>query len=187
LRRKQEIHYAERNQRLDQIKTKLLLQIYNSLIGSVLQYASHVWQIGNKDNLDKLNTVQRKRLSIILGLPSTASLEAMEVMSGVIPLDFRREEIAIRDIGKMYSYSAKIPIKNQLDKWRRKENTDRHTSLLGLMCLQGEDMKKETKIDVKHIEEEFQFQTSKSPQEYWKKLGSSKTRTNEQELKGREI
>jgi hypothetical protein len=25
----------------------------------------------------------------------------MEVMSGVIPLDFRREEIAIRDIGKM--------------------------------------------------------------------------------------
>jgi hypothetical protein len=46
-------------------------------------------------------------------------------MSGVIPLDFRREEIAIRDIGKIYSYSAKIPIKNQLDKWRRKENTDR--------------------------------------------------------------
>ena len=75
---------------LGQIKTKLLLQIDNSLIGSVLQYASCVWQIGNKDNLDKLNTVQREGLSIILGLPSTASLEAMEVMSGVIPLDFRR-------------------------------------------------------------------------------------------------
>jgi hypothetical protein len=67
-----------------------------SLIGSDLQYDSCVWQIGNKDNLDKLNTVQRKGLSIILGLPSTASLEAMKVMSGVIPLDFRREEIAIR-------------------------------------------------------------------------------------------
>jgi hypothetical protein len=41
----------------------------------------------------------------------------MEVMSGVIPLDFRREEIAIGDIGKIYSYSTKIPgIKNQLDK-----------------------------------------------------------------------
>ena len=111
-----------------------MLQIYNSFIGSVLQYASCVWQIGNKDNLDKLNTVQRKGLSIILGFPSTASLEAMDVMSGVIPLDFRREEIAIRDIGKIYSYSAKIPIKNQLDKWRRKETTDRHISPLGLMC-----------------------------------------------------
>jgi hypothetical protein len=89
-----------------------------------------VWKIGNKDNLDKLNTVQRKGLSIILGLPSTSSLEAMEVMSGVIPLDFRREEIAIRDIGKINSYSTKIPIKNQLDKWRRKETTDRHISPL---------------------------------------------------------
>jgi hypothetical protein len=55
-----------------------------------------------------------------------------------------REEIAIRDIGKIYSYSAKIPIKNQLDKWKRKETTDRHISPLGLMCLQGEEMKKET-------------------------------------------
>ena len=114
-------------------------------------YASCVWQIGNKDNLDRSNTVQRKGSSIILGLPSTASLEAMEVMSGVIPLDFRREETAIRDIGKINSYSTKIPFKNQLDKWRRKETTDRHISPLGLMCLQGEEMKKETKID--HIEE----------------------------------
>ena len=118
------------------------MQIYNSLIGSVLQYASCVWQIGNKDNLDKLNIVQRKGLSIILGLPSTASLEPMEVISGVIPLDFRREEITIRDIGKINSYSIKIPIKNQLDKWRRKETTDGHISPLGLMCLQGKEMKK---------------------------------------------
>jgi hypothetical protein len=29
---------------LGQIKTKFVLQIYNSLIGSVLQYASCVWQ-----------------------------------------------------------------------------------------------------------------------------------------------
>jgi argininosuccinate lyase len=49
---------------------------------------------------------------------------------------------------------CKIPIKNQLDKWRRiKETTDWHISPLGLMCLQGEEMK----IDVKNIEEEFQF------------------------------
>jgi hypothetical protein len=29
----------------------------------------------------------------------------------------------------------------------KKGNTDRHISPLGLMCLQGEEMKKETKID----------------------------------------
>ena len=32
----------------------------------------------------------------------------------------------------------------------KKGNTDRHISPLGLMCLQGEEMKKETKIDVKN-------------------------------------
>ena len=127
--------------------------MYNSLIGSVLQCADCVWQIGNKENLDKLNTVQRKGWSLILGLiPLTVSLEAMEVMSGVIPLDFRREEIAIRHLKKI-THILQIPIKNQLDKWRRKETTDSHISPLGLMCLQG----KETKIDVKNIEEEFQF------------------------------
>ena len=81
-----------------------------------------VWQIGNKDNLDRSNTVQRKGMSIILGLPSTASLEAMEVISGVIPLDIRREETAIRDIGKINSYSTKIPIKNQLRQLEKKRN-----------------------------------------------------------------
>jgi hypothetical protein len=62
----------------------------------------------------------------------------------------------------IYSY-----LKNQLDNWRRKETTDRHISPLGLMCLQGKEMK----IDVKNIEEEFQFhglQAGKSPPEYWR-------------------
>ena len=39
-------------------------------------------------------------------------------------------------------------------------------------------------------EEEFQFhslQASKSPPEYWRNLGSSKTRTKEQEIKGRDL
>ena len=51
-------------------------------------------------------------------------------------------------------------------------------------------MKKETKIDVKNIEEEFQFhglQAGKSPPEYWRNFGSSKTRTKEQEIKGTDI
>jgi hypothetical protein len=56
------------------------------------------------------------------------------------------------------------------------------------MCLQGEEMKKETKIDVKNIEEEFQFhglqagKSSPEMAEYWRNLGSSKTRTKEQEI-----
>ena len=67
-----------------------------------------------------------------------------------------------------FTHILQIPIKNQLDKWRRKETTDRRISPLGLLCLQGEETKKETKIDAKNIEEEIQFhglQASKSPPE----------------------
>jgi hypothetical protein len=58
------------------------------------------------------------------------------------------------------------------------------------MCLQGEEMKKERTIDGKNIEEEFQLhglQAGESPPEYWRNLGSSKTRTKEQEIKGRDL
>ena len=61
------------------------------------------------------------------------------------------------------------------------------------MCLQGEEMKKETKIDAKNIEEEFQFhglqagKSSPEMAEYWRNLGSSKTRTKEQEIIGTDI
>jgi hypothetical protein len=45
-----------------------------------------------------------------------------------------------------------------------RDTTDRHISPLGLMCLQGEEMKKETKINAKNIEEEFQFHGLQSRQ-----------------------
>lgn len=93
------------------IKTKFLIQIYTAMIGSLLQYASSVWQTGNDDHLCRLNAIQRKGLAICLGLLSTASLESLEVMAGVLPLDLRREEMAIREIAKLTSYSSKIPIR----------------------------------------------------------------------------
>ena len=160
------------------------------MVGAILQYASCVWQNGNKEHLDKLNAIQRKGLAVVLGLPSTASLEAMEVMAGVLPLDLRREETSIRELGKINSFANNIPIKRELDIWRRKETVDRHVTPLGMMSIQADDMRKETNIDVRDIEEAFRFlglSACKSPPEYWRNLGSSKTRTKEQEIKGREM
>ena len=172
------------------IKTKFLLQIYNSIVGSILQYASCVWNTGNREHLDRLNWIQRKGLAIVLGLPSTASLEVLEVMSGTLPLDLRREEICIRDIAKINSYSTKLPIKNKLEEWRSVETPDKHTTPLGLMSCLAEDMKKELDIDIKNIEPELEYhglQAIKSPPEYWRNLGSSKNRTKEQIETGNQI
>ena len=52
-------------------------------------------------------------------------------------------------------------------------------SPIGLMVVQSENMKKETGIDIKDIEPEYEFsglQASKSASEYWHNLGSSKNK-----------
>jgi hypothetical protein len=93
------------------ISSRNLIQIYQSLVGSILSYASSIWQIGNDSQLKKLDSIQRKGLCLCLDLPSTASIEALEVAAGVIPLHLRREEMAIRDLAKINSFQTHIPIK----------------------------------------------------------------------------
>ena len=70
--------------------------LYDSMICSIFNYASSVWQIGNTNSLEKINEVQRKGLALCLDLPTQSSLEALEVVSNTLPVDLRREEIAIR-------------------------------------------------------------------------------------------
>ena len=52
-----------------------------------------------------------------LGVPATASLEALEVEAGVLPLDLRREELAVREFGKIYAKQDTQPIKQALKEW----------------------------------------------------------------------
>ena len=52
-----------------------------------LEYAAAVWQSGKNELLDR---VQRRGLALCLGVPATASLEALQVEAGVLPLDLRR-------------------------------------------------------------------------------------------------
>ena len=66
-------------------------------------------------DLRKLEIIQRKALAICLDLPRTSSREAMEVAAGVVPLDLRFCEIAIRDIAKIAGKRQDDPLKNQLN------------------------------------------------------------------------
>ncbi|CAG2211192.1 RNASEH1 [Mytilus edulis] len=90
---------------------------------------------------DKLNKIQRKGLAICLNVTPTSSVETLEVVSGILPIHLRREEIA-------------------------------------------------TRVDVNGIEAEFQFngiQRYKSPPDYWKNLGNSKSRSTDQKNVGKHI
>ena len=79
-----------------------------SIVVPQLEYAASVWQSGKCELLDR---VQRRDLAMCLGVPATASLEALQVEAGVLPLDLRREELAVREFGKICAKQDTQPIK----------------------------------------------------------------------------
>ena len=70
-----------------------MIRLYKSIVVPQLEYAASVWQSGKCELLDR---VQRRGLAMCLGVPATASLEALQVEAGVLPLDLRKEELAVR-------------------------------------------------------------------------------------------
>jgi hypothetical protein len=160
------------------------------MVCSIFNYASSVWQIGNTNSLEKINEVQRKGLAMCLNLPTQSSLEALEVVSSTLPVDLRREEIAIRQLGKINSYKNTIPIKRMLEVWEEIEEPERHISPLEKMYLQAEYMKTTENIDVNCIEPQYEYQGLVStihPPDYWRNLSSSKSRTKQEEEAGKRI
>ncbi|CAG2211960.1 unnamed protein product [Mytilus edulis] len=95
---------------ISKMNTKKLLQLYFCLIRSVV-YSCPAWQVAEQKDLDRL---QRKALTLCLDMPSTSGRAALEIEAGVLPIDLRIEEIAIREIAKIQSKSIKEPIKQQL-------------------------------------------------------------------------
>jgi len=65
--------------------------------------------------LEKINEAQRKGLVLCLNLPTQSSLEAVEIVSNPLPVDLRRAEIAIRQLGRINSYKNTIPVKRKLE------------------------------------------------------------------------
>jgi hypothetical protein len=98
------IHIIREIKGLANISRTKLLRLYNSLVRSIIEYGCPVWQITLTENMKKLEAIQRKGLSICLGLPATSGREAMEVEGNILPVDLRIEEIAVREI-------AKIPVR----------------------------------------------------------------------------
>ena len=65
----------------EQISAQNMLKLYQSIVLPHMEYGSTVWQIGNCEQLDK---IQRKCLALCLGTPATAGIEALEVEAGIM-------------------------------------------------------------------------------------------------------
>ncbi|MEW8548387.1 MAG: reverse transcriptase domain-containing protein [Candidatus Thiodiazotropha sp.] len=170
------------------INSKCMLQLYKALVVPQFEYASSVWQIGNCSPLEK---VQRKGLAMCLGIPGTAGLEALEVEAGIKPLAIRREELAIRQAAKVMMKGNESYIKRSWDSFVDSDVVEHRVSPFGKMNVQLADMASNTGISLHNLEKEFNYQESLQPSkakpEYWHTLGSSKSRSLEQEALSREL
>lgn len=167
------------------MKTQKLLQLYYCLVRSVVEYSCPVWQIAGPKDLNKLDRVQRKALTLCLDMPTTSGREALEVEAAVMPIDLRIEEIAVREIAKIQSKSVREPIRQQLAKYEEQDHQDTYITPMGKALNQAAEMEKEIGINIKLIEPEFTYRLGETSMtmtrpSYWNRLGSSKSRSEEQ-------
>ena len=144
-----------------------------------------MWQTVARPDLRKLENSQRKALAICLDLPWTSSREAMEEAAGVVPLDLRFCEIAIRSVAKIAAKRQGDPLKIQLNKYTE-DFWDNVETPLGLAMSQVIKMKTFTGIGIEFVEPEPEFTEnalvrSLEKPSYWTQLSSSKNRTVEQQ------
>ena len=136
-----------------------------------------------------LEEVQRKALCLCLDSYATSGREALEVELGIKPLSIRRQELAIREGAKIISKSDQVLIKKSWHDWKLNIDNERFLSPFGKIQLQLEDLSPETGTTTFNIEPEFSFEESLQPSkrrpEYWDRLGSSKSRTEEQQIESR--
>ena len=171
---------------VEKINTSKLVQLCKSLICPILEYACAVWQIADAKPLDE---VQRKSLCLCLDAFGISGREALEFELGIKPLHIRRQELSIREGSKLMSKSDKILIKKSWINWKDEIESEKFLSPFGKLQLQLEDMSSETGITTFNIKPEFSFEDSLQPSkrrpEYWDRLGSSKSRTEEQQNESR--
>ena len=171
------------------ISCESMIKLYQSLVVPHLEYASTVWHMSPHVKL--LERIQRQGLIICLGAVGTASGESLEVQSNILPLDLRREEMAIREFTKILAKPSSSLIKQTAMKCQDSihDKSKVITPLTNMVHLTRE-MEDIAEIDIKCLEPEMTYleymQPSRHRPTYWNNLGSSKTRSKAQELMAKE-
>ena len=81
------------------------------MVRVVMEYGALVWQ--GARNTTRLDEIQRKGLALCLNLPQTSGRETMEVAAGLLPIDLRLEEIAVRELAKIQAKKLTHRLKKQ--------------------------------------------------------------------------
>ena len=139
-----------------------------------------------------LEKIQKKALALCLKAPITSSREALEVTSGIPPIDLRFSEIAVREVAKINAKSTDHPLKLQLNQCIEQVPGSRCIGPINLALSQAAEMQQTTNISINMIQPEPAYNPGDlvriiQQPNYWSQLGSSKNRTSVQQEMGQNI
>ena len=107
------------------LSSKKLIQLYFGLVRPVLEYGCLAWQTATSQDLKPLENIQKKALALCLKAPITSSREALEVASGIPPIDLRLSEISGQNKCKEHRSSPQTSTKSV---YRRRARVKIHRS-----------------------------------------------------------
>lgn len=87
-------------------KYEILMMIYKGLILSILDYGSEMYDSACISLTKKLDSIQYRALKIITGTIHNVSLEALQVLTGELPLKYRRR--LLNDNFRVYLLSSTL-------------------------------------------------------------------------------
>ena len=91
-----------------------LLQLYKSLIRSIMDYGSIFYMSASKTNLDKLNKIQNICLRTAIGARKTSPIISLEVESNISPLHFQRVSLLAKYYFRLCELPRTLPVTNEL-------------------------------------------------------------------------
>ena len=109
-----------------------LAKAFDSVWHPCLEYGCLAWQTATSQDLKPLENIQKKVLALCLKAPITSSREALEVASGIPPIDLRLSEIAVREVAKINAKSTDHPLKFQLNQCIEEEPGSRFIGPINL-------------------------------------------------------
>ena len=166
------------------ISIGLAIDLYNSLIRPHLEYAAPVWAGLSLDKMKKLERVQAQCLKTLMGAHKHSASEAVEVVSGVLPIRFRLQELCIREFYKVSSKESTNPLVIMLEDAKSIKNKFTPLSYLKSVAKTVKGRMNDLGISpakAKSITpEDILAQRSIERISVIEKVGNSKTRTKEQ-------
>ena len=97
--------------------------------------------------------------STLFGIPSTAGLEALEVEAGVVPLELRREDMAVREVTKIMAKVNGQKIAECFQTWKAttEEAQEKIMSPFVMAYMQLNSTISNTCIDIRAVEPELSY------------------------------